>query len=135
MLPTAAACWRRGGTSKCSPEDGIDVVVEGATRQPVRQLELDKPEQQGIERAADGEELLGNRGEGLLGGDHPRERPGLPARPLRMHDKQRALTCVGVGSHGATKAAPVMPAAACPGSVQMNVCVPGSLNIRVMVRD
>lgn len=102
VLPTAAARCRRGGTSERGPEDDSDVVVEGATRQAVRELELDKPEQQRIERAADGEELLGNRGKRLLGGDHPREGPGLPAGPLRMRDERRALATVGGGFHGAT---------------------------------
>ena len=35
VLPTAAACCRRGGTSERGPEDDSDVVVEGATRQAV----------------------------------------------------------------------------------------------------
>jgi hypothetical protein len=88
------------------------------------ELEFHESHQERVERASGRQQLLRNLRKRLARGDHRRERRELPARALSVSDGGAAIgRCTD--SHEVTNAAPVMPAAACPGSEQVNVCVPG----------
>ena len=110
--------------SECCPKQSVDLGPRLATRQAVAELELDESHQQRVERAPGRQQLLRNLRKRLAGGDHRRERRELAARSLSVSNGGAAIARCRDG-HGVTNAAPVMPAAACPGSVQMNVWVPG----------
>ena len=113
-----------GAPTECRSEQSVDLVPRLATWHAVAQLKLDEAHQQRIEGSPGGKELLRNLRERQVGGNQRGERGGLAARSLSVSNGGAAITRCRE-AHGDTKAAPVMPAAACPGRVQMNVCVPG----------
>lgn len=75
-------------------------------------LELDQADEQGVERASRRQELLGDNGKRLGRGDHPCKGRGLAARTLGMTERGGPLIDRIVRTHGWTKTAPVIPAAA-----------------------
>lgn len=109
---------------ECCPEQSVDLRPGLTARQAVVKLELHESHEERVERASGRQQLLCHLGKRLARGDHRRQRRELPARALGMSNGSRAI-CRCPSSHLVTYAAPVMPAAACPGSVQMNVWVPG----------
>ena len=102
----------RGSPSECRAKQSVDLFANLASRQAVAQLELDETNQQRVERAPGGQELLGDIGKPVSGGDHPGERRDLAARALRVTDGRAAVAGQDRATHGRTKTAPVMPEAA-----------------------
>ncbi len=108
---------------ECCPEQSIDLRPGLTARQAVVELELHESHQQRVERASGRQQLLRNLRKRLARGDHWGQRRELAARALSVsHGGAAIARCPD--SHGVTNAAPVMPAAACPGKEQVNVCVP-----------
>lgn len=112
----------------CVPaEGGAQQLVNLAARlgggHAVVELDLDEPHEERIERSAGCQELLGDLGEWPSGRDHAGKRRHLTAGALDVSDGSRPVPDTHP-AHGETNAAPVMPAAAWPGKVQMKVCVP-----------
>jgi hypothetical protein len=69
--------------------------------------------------------LLHDVGKRPIFRDH-RGKPGdLAGRALGMPDRRSPIVIDECPGHDRTKTAPVMPAAACPGSVHWNACSPG----------
>lgn len=103
-------------------------------RQAVLELQFDQADQQRVDGSPSGEQLLRHRSEGLLVGEEMNERADLPIDATGMTDERGPVRVAQGRRHGVTKTAPVIPAAAWPGRVQMKLCVPGSVNVRVIVR-
>ena len=95
---------------KSRAQQVLDLVAGGRARQALLELDLDEADEQGIERPAGGEELLGDLGEGTPAADHAAQRQYLPTGPLDMPD--RGVSVDRGAAHDDTKAAPVMPAVA-----------------------
>jgi hypothetical protein len=98
--------------SKRRPQQAIDVVPHLLAWKTVAELELDKADEQRIDRAPGGQELLRDLGERVGAGDHPGKGADLAACALGVTDGSGPLVNGGQGGHGRTKTAPVMPAAA-----------------------
>lgn len=109
------------GPSECRPKQAVHLIARLAGREAIPQLKFHEADEQRIERTPSGEELLSNVRERVGGGDHPRESADLAANALRVTDGTRPLGDEFRRVHGRTKTAPVMPAAAWPGRLQMNV--------------
>lgn len=102
----------------------VDFPSRNGGGQAVVELDLDESQEERIERATGGEELLGDLGKRAAGGDHASERRNLAAGTVDVSNGRIPVRCAKA-AHGDTNAAPVIPDAAWPGSVHMNVCVPG----------
>lgn len=98
------------------------------------QLEHDEPDQQCIERGASGDDLLRKIGDRSAGGDHRLECADLAAEATGVPEGCGSAARGFHLGHGLTNTAPVMPAAAWPGMLQWNVCVPGWSKVSVMIR-
>lgn len=106
-----------GASTGCRPPEGgpqqaIDFVPNLLAWQAVAELQFDEPDEQRIERAPGGQELLCDFGEWIGASDHSGDCGDLPARPLGVADCGDPLIEGVRGAHCRTKTAPVIPAAA-----------------------
>ena len=116
MCRGRASAPRGRPPKRCAPSEGraeqlVDLTPRPGCRDTVTELDLDKADEERVQRTARGLELLRDLGERTVGGDHRGESRDLAARALAVPDDSTAL--VGrLKTHGVTKAAPVIPAAA-----------------------
>lgn len=99
-------------TAEDRPQQAIDLLPHRLAWQTVAELEFDETDEQRIERAPGGQELLCDIRERLRAGDHAGERADLTARTLGVAGRSGSLAGGVERSHGRTMTAPVMPAAA-----------------------
>lgn len=125
-MPPCAAAERH-------PEQGVDLEPGLLGREEAVQLELDEANEERVKRRARRQDLLSKLTEWTFVLDHRRDRRDLAARPPRMLHGRPPFGEQRDSGH-LTNAAPVIPAAAWPGSVQMNVWVPGVSNVSLIVR-
>lgn len=76
------------------------------------ELDLDQPHEQRVQRSPGGKELLGDLGEGPPSGDHRGKCGNLAACSLGVSGGGGGVAAQDRPTHGRTKTAPVMPAAA-----------------------
>lgn len=110
---TGSGCDTTGRRpSKSHPKQVVHLVAHCCTRQAVAELEFDETDEQRIERTPGSQKLLGYVRERVDGRNHPGESGDLATGALGVTGGgSPRIDSVG-RTHGWTKTAPVMPAAA-----------------------
>jgi len=101
VLRTACPTGRRR-TPEGRPKQAIDLLARALGREAVLQFELDESNEERVEGAAGGKQLLRDIGERLASLDHPSEGGDLARRPLRMAGGRGAVAAHPGTGHGWT---------------------------------
>lgn len=103
-------CSSWGTSTERRSKQIVDLVTSVGAGQALVELDLDEANEERIERAAGGKQLLGHLRKRPSGCDHAGQRRNLASSTLNVADG--GLPLVDERAHDDTKAAPVIPEAA-----------------------